>query len=167
MKHAVKQAARLTQLGDTGKTLEWTGTDYTGLQHNRVNKSPFKIIQHYIKQVWLSCHLSACCSKSVALTWVESLQNTHTQQIIHVINQDFFLLCLYSSRYIFLISFLLYYSCIEHSNNIQEKKPGPWLCSIPTRYGSGCPFACFSDHISQSARPCNKPEPCIWKHITF
>lgn len=33
------------------KFLERTGTDYTGLQHNRVNKSPFKIIQHYIKQV--------------------------------------------------------------------------------------------------------------------
>lgn len=64
VKHAVKQAARLTQLGDTRKTLEWTGTDYTGLQHNRVNNSPFKIIQHYIKQVWLSCHLSACCRVS-------------------------------------------------------------------------------------------------------
>lgn len=64
VKHGVKQAARLTQLGDTRKTLEWTGTDYTGLQHNRVNKSSFKIIQHYIKQVWLSCHLTACCRVS-------------------------------------------------------------------------------------------------------
>lgn len=149
MKHGVKQAARLTQLGDTGKILERTGTDYTGLQHNRVNKSLYNII------------LNKCNSAVIYLHVAESLQNTHTQQIIHVINQDFFLLCLYSSRYLFLISFLLYYSCIEHSNNIQEKKPGPWLCSIPTRYGCGCPFTCFSDHISQSARPCNKPEPCI------
>lgn len=32
------------------------------------------------------------------------------------------------------------------------------LHSVPV---CSCPFACFSAHISQAARPRDKPEPCI------